>query len=398
MRSLALLIFGGLFIFSCTEEPVRPVDLPAKFMAYSDEEYDIIRSELNLPKRLDEYSGGTEFLKSSTKGTLGRVLFYDTQLSKDNSVSCASCHDQTHAFADPVDLSTGIYGRKTARNSIGLGSFAAFNDEYGQGGSNGLPLSGPAKPLFWDMRASSIHQQMEETIANENEMGMSMQEVANRLSGQGHYEILFKKAYGNTNITEGRILEALQTFMLSITAQNTRLDKSLIEHNAVSVAFIMQHDVTYLTPEENHGLRLFLRHCSSCHHSSLGGKIVALNDKHEVFFANNGLEVTYADKGRGEVSGITSDNGVFKIPALRNIALTYPYMHDGRFETLEEVIDFYSNGIKAHENLDPRLRNSDSTPVRMRFDDEEKQALVAFLESLTDMSQMSQLKYSDPWK
>ncbi len=398
MRSHTLLFFGALFIFSCTEDTVTPVEKPAKFVAYTDSEYEVISSELNLPRRLDDYDDGSGFLKSTTKGTLGRVLFYDTQLSEDMSVSCASCHDQKHAFADPVDFSTGIFGRTTARNSIGLGSFVAFNEEYGEGGSGGLSLTAPSKPLFWDMRAASIHQQMEETIANEDEMGMSTTEVANRLKGQEHYEILFKKAYGNTDITEGRILEALKTFMLSIKAENTRFDKSLKDHGSVSVAFLMQHDVTYLTPEENHGMRLFLRNCSSCHHSTFGGKVVALNNNHEVFFANNGLDMVYEDQGMGAVSGINSENGVFKIPSLRNIALTYPYMHDGRFETLEEVVNFYSNGVKAHENLDHRLRNPDGTPVQMRFDADEKKALIAFLESMTDMSSMSHLKYSDPWK
>jgi cytochrome c peroxidase len=397
MRALGLVLLASVLVIGCAEEPVRPIGSP-KFVSYTDEEYDVITSVLNLPNRVDDYEGGEGFVASSYMGTLGRVLFYDKQLSKDNSVSCASCHDQQHAFADPVDFSTGIYGRTTARNSIALGSFAAFNDEYGGGSSGALGAPLPGKPLFWDMRATSIHSQMEETIANENEMGMSLNEVSDRLKGQEHYEILFRKAFETETITAGRILDALETFMLSIKAENTKIEMSLTDHNVVSIAFLMQHDLTYLNKEENHGLRLFISKCASCHQSSLGPKVDPLSNLHQLFFANNGLDMDYADKGRGDVTGISSDNGVFKIPSLRNITLTYPYMHDGRFNTLEEVIDFYSEGIQPHENLDHRLRNPDGSPKQFELDEEEKAALIAFLGTLTSMQQMSHLKFSDPWK
>jgi cytochrome c peroxidase len=130
----------------------------------------------------------------------------------------------------------------------------------------------------------------------------------------------------------------------------------------------------------------------------MGRRVQPATIQQEQFFANNGLDLIYEDNGHGVVSGIESDNGVFKIPQLRNVALTYPYMHDGRFETLEEVVEFYSNAIQAHDNLDHRLRNPDLTPVRMKFNNEEKTALVAFLESLSDMSMVGHQKFSDPWR
>lgn len=394
MRAVLLLCAISSLLFSCTNdriEPLRSVD----FVEYTQGEYQTISKVLDLPVKFDQYNGRDGFLSAATKGTLGRVLFYDTQLSKDNSVSCASCHKQENAFADPVDFSEGIYGRLTDRNSIALGSFSSFADEYGDGGGSGALNSG--KPLFWDLRAESIHQQMTETIANDKEMGMQLSEIVDRLEDDEHYRILFRKAYGTSEISEGRILSALETFMLAMESHNSLFDRALDKFSQVSTDYLVASSLSYFTTEQNHGKTLFMTNCASCHMSTLAPKVQTPFNS-ETIASNNGLDVLYSDKGLGSVTGSAHDMGKFKVPSLRNIRRTHPYMHDGRFETLEEVIEFYNEGVQPHHNLSNNLKGLDGAPIKMNFDEHDKESLIAFLETLDDMSEIGQSKFSDPWK
>jgi cytochrome c peroxidase len=375
----ALLFTTVILLSSCVKDIVT--DSSIRTIKYSDEEYDDLSEVLSLPRTFDNYISNGVF-NSATRATLGRVLFYDKNLSKDGSVSCGSCHHQDLAFADNADLSTGIYGRKTDRNSLALGVFASFGNEYGSNGSPGEAI------LFWDLRVNNTQLQIESTMANEKEMGIQLKEVVDRIEGQRHYQILFDKAFETKKIEDHMVLTALENFMQSMSSSNSKFDQvqAGINHsNGASKVF--------MTDKENIGHKIFAANCASCH----GKAINLFTSHHGQTMANNGLERVSHDRGFGEVSGNEENDGMFKIPSLRNIALTGPYMHDGRFANLSDVIDFYSEGIQSHDNLNPELRDENGNARKFNFTDEEKEGLVAFLNTLTDMSELRHSKFSDPW-
>lgn len=385
MKNFLLCLFALALISVLASCDKNTVDIHAPItVGYSDVEYADLSEVLDLPRQVDDYKGAPTF-KLATQATLGRVLFYDNQLSEDFSVSCASCHKQEAAFADTEAFSTGIYQRLTDRNSIALGSFVSFASEYG-GGSGG---SSSARALFWDLRASSVHDQMIQTIANDKEMGMSMTDVVYRLRGQRHYEILFEKAFLSPEITSDKVLDALTAYMQSMTADQSRFDNA--KPGFGSNIFDVISDFNQFSAQENRGKALFVENCTPCHMRS----ILSI---HGMEAANNGLELESIDLGVASHTSLAQDIGVFKIPLLRNVALTGPYMHDGRFGSLEEVIDFYNEDIEAHPNLDMSLVDPDTGgPKRMNFDQEDKDALIAFLHTLTDMGELGTEKFSDPW-
>jgi cytochrome c peroxidase len=294
--------------------------------------------------------------------TLGRVLFYDRQLSVNNSVSCSSCHKQNLAFADNVAFSTGFENRLTARNSMPIQNLGSFFGEA----------------LFWDGREQMLTSMVLRPVVNHVEMGITdLDALAAKLSNVPYYRDLFLNAYGSETVTREKIADALANFLTQIRSTNTRLDMGQL--NALEIS----------------GQQLFTSKydCNSCHQvESPHGYIMAGT------FANIGLDPVYTDDGLQRVSNSSTDAGKFKIPSLRNVALTAPYMHDGRFNTLEEVIDHYSTGITAHPNLDPRLRQPDGAPVAFNISESEKKAIVAFLNSLTDYTMISDPKLSNPFK
>lgn len=366
-------------LVSCTKDIV--IDR-IQFVEYSDEEYAELSQILTLPRTFDIYNQGPTAFSTATKATLGRVLFYDKALSEDGKISCGSCHKQERAFADDARFSTGIYGRSTDRNSLALGTFASFSGEYG---SDGLP---GASSLFWDLRADNTHLQIESTMANEKEMGLRMDEVIQRIKGKRHYEILFEKAFSTKKVEGDMVLSAIEAFMQGMTTANSKFD-----HMQQGFTNGSNSTPVVLTDMENRGLKLFAANCASCH----GKSINMLTQVPQQVAANNGLEKESFDRGVGEVTGISESDGLFKIPSLRNIILTGPYMHDGRFQTLEEVLDFYSVGIQPHKNLGPELRDEHGQPRKFNFSEDDKQALIAFFKTLTDMSELSHSKFSDPW-
>ena len=309
--------------------------------------------------------------------TLGRVLFYDPQLSLNNRISCASCHKQELAFSDGKAASTGFGGKVTPRNSMAIIN-SGFNNN-----------------LFWDSRVANVGELVTKPIQNHIEMGM--EELANlerKLAAIDYYPALFESAFGTRTITEDRIGSALAQFVCSITTTNSRFD---VEQRQSFAGF---------TTMEQMGHDLFFSsrtNCNRCHaapnfaapdfaggeYGSGGGSVFG-NGNDLKGAANNGLDLAYADQGLGE--------GRFRIPSLRNIALTAPYMHDGRFATLEEVINHYDHGIQPHQSLDKNLRNNDGSPKRMNLNPLEKQALIAFLNTLTDETVLTDPRFSDPFK
>lgn len=388
---IAIVGIGLSANFACERPESVETTPPPPNPHYTAEEIAVLQEHLDLPSQPFPYSfnpaphmgtvGTAEI--SVARATLGRVLFYDKALSKDQTVSCASCHQQSLAFADDKAFSDGIENRKTARNSIGMGSFASVAMYYNTSLTAG-------NNLFWDGRAHSFVEQMEQTITNPAEMGMSLVDIIDRIEDQPYYEILFRKAFDSGDINVDHMMQALGDFMFAINSTNTRLDEAL---NLEGVAPNIDYDKYFsrFNNMENQGKALFLEHCMSCHESTITPPNFIVFEH-----ANNGLAVEYVDKGVGAVSGKPSENGSFKIPSLRNIELTGPYMHDGRFETLEEVIDFYSTGIKEHPNLDHRLKKNGQAK-KMNFTAEDKAALLAFLKTMTDYQMITEEKFADPF-
>ena len=349
----------------------RHLDLPEEPLIYN----------LTLPPHLSGSNGNTHSTNADV-ATLGRVLFYDTHLSRNESVSCASCHFQDKGFADDRALSEGFNGELTKRNSLALGATVSFRHTYGGGSSS---FVGGGALFFWDERAHSIAEQSSMTIQDDIEMGMSMPELVSRLESVEYYQPLFKRAFGTETISENRITQALEEFISSIGAFNTRFDEGLSKVSHAS------QDFGNFTLNENLGKSLFVENCAGCHGERLAATPMTL--------ANNGLDLDYDDQGVGDRSGLLVDQGVFKVPQLRNVALTGPYMHDGRFVTLEEVVDFYSEGIQAHPNLNEQLIDpTTGEPQRFNFSAAEKTALVDFLNTLTDETIATAERFSDPFR
>ncbi len=372
------LIFTALFILaSCTKDQYDSV-----VRSYTKEEFSVITKNLDLPEGTYEYKNpelpahfaSSGFLGSSVSNhgaTLGRVLFYDTRLSANNTKSCASCHAQDLAFADDRALSEGFEGGDTDRNSLALGNVRFYYHDRG---------------FFWDERANSVEDQVRQTVSNHVEMGMDLNLLPSKLEGVDYYEVLFDKAFGSRDITFDRIANALSQFVRSLVSSNSDFDKAMVADNRT---WNIDGNFSTYTAEENLGKQLYNQHCQNCH-----GNIIFLG----VSTDNNGLDLEYADNGIGDLTGNSSKNGDFKVPFLRNIALTGPYMHDGRFQTLEEVVEHYNSGIKDHPNLSNRLKAPDGSPMRLNLTQSEKDALVAFMHTLTDEDFLNDEKYKDPFK
>ncbi|BCU78706.1 cytochrome c peroxidase [Luteolibacter sp. LG18] len=301
--------------------------------------------------------------------TLGRVLFYDKRLSANNTVSCSSCHQAAHGYSDPERFSTGFAGGKTSRNSMGLTS----NRYYLRG------------HYFWDERAATLEDQVLMPIQNSTEMGLTLTELVSKVSAEPYYATLFTSAFGSSTVTSDRISKALAQFVRSIASGASKYDLGVPQNFA------------NFTAQENQGRAIFTGQggCAACHGSD---NFVPGN---AIF--NNGLENPYVDKGLGGITGLTADEGFFKVGSLRNIELTAPYMHDGRFATLEEVVEFYNSGVVNHPNLSPQLRvppgnPGAGNPRRLNLNAGQKAALVAFLKTLTDTAVTSDAKFSDPFR
>lgn len=299
---------------------------------------------------------------------LGRHLFYDPVLSSDSSLSCASCHKQQFAFSDsPNAFSKGNKGELMPRNTSPL-----FN----------LPFY---PSFFWDGRSSTIETQVVQPITAHNEMNMNFPEIVKRLSASKLYRTKFKRAFVSGAIDSANIVKAIAQFERTLISNRSEYDQVL-------------NGKTLFSKEEYEGFMLINDgsggDCFHCH--STDGSTLATSLK----FSNNGLDPVkdpkdYTDKGLGAFTGKLSDNGKFKIPSLRNVGLTAPYMHDGRFKTLEEVLDFYSEGVNMCANIDPKMTTARNKGVRLTK--EEKQKIIAFLHTLTDSAFVADPKFSDPF-
>jgi cytochrome c peroxidase len=308
--------------------------------------------------------------------TLGRVLFYDKNLSANGTISCASCHQQEHGFSDPKVLSEGYESHSTRRHSMGLINARFYNRGR----------------FFWDERAATLEEQVLMPIQDSVEMGMTLATLVSAVENQPYYPILFENAFGDDQITADRISKALAQFIRSIVSTQSRYDIVRVTETNPEQLF------ADFTASENRGKALFMRPvplggggCIGCHASE-----AFINP--DPGATNNGLDLASTDDlGVYEAIPAPQFLGAFKVPSLKNIELTAPYMHDGRFATLEEVINHYSEGIKAHPNLAPALRDPQGNPVKINFTDQEKADLLAFLKTLTDRTIATEAKWSDPF-
>ncbi|NET33422.1 MAG: cytochrome-c peroxidase [Cyanothece sp. SIO1E1] len=397
-NSLLLLLICVSPALSCTNDIAS--DELTESTEFSQQDMQILSKELNLPPAVFNYANIDlpEHYKSAEANeadntpdynritdmgaTLGRVLFYDDKLSANNTISCASCHNQGAAFSDPRKFSIGLHGESTRRNSMTL-----INSRYYEN-----------QAFFWDERASTLEEQVLMPIEDHIEMGMTLDSLERKLQKLAYYQVLFRNAFGSEKVTSQKISLALSQFTRSIVSYNSKFDEGFIAAGFPEDEEQMP-DFPNFTRMENLGMDIFYRGrnggtCLYCH-----GTPQHVND----IAKNNGLDLSYSDKGKGEVTGRASDNGLFKVPSLRNIAKTAPYMHDGRFETLREVVDHYSDSVQNHPNLNFRLKTlddgeeGDAQVLRLRLSEEEKEALIAFLHTLTDEKVTTEEKYSDPF-
>ncbi len=287
------------------------------------------------------------------RAALGRRLFHEQALSRDGTLSCASCHQAETALSDPRRVSPGVENRTGNRNAMPL-----FNLAWKQ-------------EFFWDGRTKGLRAQVLEPIQDHREMDESLERVTAKLAELPDYPGAFERAFGSAGITPERLALALENFLLTLVSGDSKFDRAMRGEEK-------------LTAQEQRGFDLFMTEreprlgslggdCFHCH----GG---ALFTDHQ--FRNNGLAIDEQDLGRYLVSGVSIDRGAFATPSLRNVALTAPYMHDGRFATLEEVLDHYSEGVQRTDTLDPNLAKHPDGGLHL--DAEEKAALIAFLKTLTD--------------
>ena len=287
---------------------------------------------------------------------LGKTLFYAPVLSSDQSVSCSSCHRPSGAFSNyDVPLSSGVKGCKGERNAPPL-----FNLAW-------------QKELMWDGRIGSLTDVPTNALTNPCEMNNNMDSILNVLRRDPIYPDLFQKAFGKDGITQKTLLNALTQFTSMMISANSRYDK-----------FVRKEKGGNFTAEEEAGYILFKKECSNCHT--------------EPFFTdgsyrNNGLDLVSKDRGRDSLTNLIADKGKFRVPSLRNAEITKPYMHDGRFSSLKQVLAHYANDVQNHSNLDPLLKKDNKMGIRLTVI--EQGQLITFLKTLTDVDFINDRRFNN---
>ena len=323
--------------------PVQPIDLPARFTPY--------RFTMSGSFPLPDLPRDNPLIDERV--ALGKALFHEGALSRDGSISCASCHQSDAAFSDPRRISTGIDGRAGTRNAMPL-----FNLAW-------------KSSFFWDGRAPSLRAQALMPITDHAEMDESLDRVCAKLAANPGYPPLFAAAFGTPGIDAAKIGLALEQFLLTLTSYDAKFDRAL------------RGKATF-SDDEKRGFELFMTEydprtgqlgadCFHCH----GGPLFSDHQFH-----NNGLAADHSDSGRQRVTGLETDRGKFSTPSLRNLNRTAPYMHDGRFATLEETVAHYSSGVHRSATLDPNLAKHPEGGLQLSPEDQ--RALVAFLKTLTE--------------
>jgi len=318
-----------------------------------------IALDLNVPGNFPNPAYDLASNPITEKGfELGKKLFYEGRLSADGVISCGFCHIQDFGFTHHTHITShGINGQIGTRNAQPLANLAFMNT------------------FNWDGAATHLDSQPIIPITAHDEMGETIGNVLEKLRDDPNYPAMFEAAYGTSEVTAERMLKSLSQFMLLMISGNSKFDKY---QRAESITF---------TDDEVEGMAIFEAKCASCHSGTL---------QTDQSFRNNGLptDPAFNDIGRERVTGLSSDNRKFRVPSLRNIEVTFPYMHDGRLNTLEKVLDHYTSGMVDSPTLDEQFRQSDGT-LGIPLSDLEKQQLIAFLKTLTDNDFIADQRFSE---
>ena len=347
LKILFLLSVSALLILCKKKEEIR--------FAYSPTPYN-----LEIPSNFPPLEISKDNPITEEGVLLGRHLFWDTRLSGDNSISCANCHTPQNAFSDNNQYSIGINGDIGTRNSMVLQNLAWAND------------------FFWDGRVLTLEEQILIPIMDSTEMDETWSNVMKKLKYDSKYNKMFYEAFGVKNPDSTHAAKAIAQFLLTMISSNSKYDKVL-------------RNETVFTPEENAGFASFNSFtggdCFHCHGGIMGT---------DFSYKNNGLDEFPIDSARGKVTGDFTDNFKFKVPSIRNIEYSAPYMHDGRFNSLDEIINFYSIGVHPNSpNIDPLMEFSSQGGVQL--DPQERQELKAFLLTLSDPDFINNPEFSNPF-
>lgn len=352
-------IFALALLISCSSNDSEPDD--------TDDGYVATPKPLTVPPIFQQLLP-PPFIPADNPQTvegiaLGRKLFFDPILSGNGTQACASCHKPANSFTDDLRFSIGIDGIAGTRNSMPIYNMAwNINSKF-----------------FWDGRANSIEAQALEPVIDPIEMHNTWENAVASLQSHNLYPELFNKAFGTTTITKELTAKAIAQFERTLISGNSPFDKYLLGEGT-------------LTPQQLNGFQIFMDEsrgdCFHCHG----------NENNPLWtdniFHNNGLDSIITDKGLGEITGDPNQDGFFKSPSLRNLAYTAPYMHDGRFATLEEVINHYSEGLVYSPTIDPLMKSIAQGGVQLTEPD--KADLKAFLLSLSDPSFINNPDFQDP--
>lgn len=354
MIRLLFILLGLLVVSSCGKDKVR----------YKPTPY-----QLNIPSHFPEMNIPADNPMTVEGVELGRFLFYEKRLSGNDQMSCGSCHTPNTSFSDSAKYSTGIDGIKGNRNAMALINLGW--DSF----------------FFWDGRATSLEQQILEPVPNPIEMHLSWKEAISKLKKDTYYRNQFYKAFGVEDFDSTHAAKAIAQFIRTMISSSSKFDVMYkIENNK---PLSTSEQTVSIDPEEWAGYDLFKSlngaDCFHCHNGPL---------MRVAKFSNNGLDFSFLDLGRGGITNNPNDHGKFKVPTLRNIALSAPYMHDGRFKNLDEVIEHYSSGIHPSPTIDPLIEFSSQGGVQL--DAQEKYLLKKFLLTLTDYTFINNPDFQDP--
>lgn len=347
----------GLAIYSCKKDQVYKsmtpyqLDIPSHFPA------------MQIPGDNPMTVEGVE---------LGRYLFYETRLSRDNSISCASCHLQEHGFSDPNKFSQGVDGALGDRQSMALVNL------------------GWQTSFFWDGRSGTLEEQILEPIPNPVEMHQEWPDAIAKLRLDTKYPRMFRQAFGEEGITKEKVTKSIAQFLRTMISGKSKYDVMYKFQNGLALSPTEQTIWENITVQEWAGMDIFQSlnkgDCIHCHDGAL---------MHVNLFSNNGLDMTFTDEGRYLVTGNPNDRGKFKVPSLRNIEYTAPYMHDGRFNTLDEVTLHYSFGVVNSPTIDPMMEFAHQGGVQL--DLQERELLKIFLQTFSDEEFLNNPKFKTPF-
>ncbi len=340
-KFMACVVAVAGLLAACTGEDNSPVQNPYAF-----------RQPSNFPAAAYTFENNPV---TKDGFELGRALFYDPILSVDSTIACANCHEQARGFSDPVHrFSKGVGGISGVRNAPAIQNMAFQKFFFWDGGVNHLdfvPINAITSPI-----------EMHETLAG----------VVKKIQRSDPYRKHFAEAFGTSDVDSQKILHALSQFMTMMVSANSRYDK------------YVRKEGEQFTDSELDGMKLFHSKCASCHATDLFT---------DGSFRNNGIDDNFdSDTGRQRITETTDDRGKFKVPSLRNAEVTFPYMHDGRFRTLDEVLDHYAGGVKVSGTLDPLLMQNGATGIPLS--DGEKSKIIAFIKTLTDREFTTDKRFS----